>query len=95
MKPFLGSSYHLEEIFILLILNEFRLASPFPHPFLAVDRIRVYRVVEFVFLLPREAVNDGEELPYVVGSAFKHWAFKQLCAGVGEHSPIFHLARVS
>ena len=95
MEPFLGSAYHLEEVFILLCFNEFRPTQTLTDPFLTVDRVGINRVIEFVFLLPSEAVNYGEELPYVVGSAFKHRALEQLGASIDEHSAIFHLAGIS
>ena len=95
MKPFLSSGNHLEEILVLLILYEFRPAQPLTHPFLTVDRIGIDGIVEFVFLLPCEAMHYGEELPYVVGAAFKHWAFEHLCACVDEHSTVFHLAGIA
>ena len=95
MEPLFGSADHLEEILILLSLNEFGSAITLTHPFLAVYRVGIDGIVEMVFLLPCEAVHYGEELPYVVGPAFKHWAFEQFGACVDEHSTVFHLARVA
>ena len=95
VQPFFGSCNHLKEILILLILNEFRSAQTLAHPFLTVDRVGINRVVEFVFLLPCEAVYNGKKLPNVIGSAFKHWAFEQFRTSVDKHPSIFHLARIS
>ena len=95
VKPFLGSAYHLEEIPILFIFNEFRPAKTFTHPFLTVQRVGIDRKVDAFLLLPSEAVDDGKKLAYVVSSAFKHRAFEQLGARLDEHAPVFHFTWIT
>ena len=94
-QPHFSPSYQFKCLFRFGGLFEFCLALLFLHPYLCIDRVRVYHLVCYILLLHQgEGMYYCKKFPYVVGPLYRT-EMKHLRSRLQIHALILHRTRIA